>query len=90
VLSKYTTTGSGLPSGFTQLRSSVATVSSTTTKVQIGYVYYDPNSAPAYYTTTSGANEVGLMMNMVAIGGTTIIDVYSQILAHTFDTDAAG
>lgn len=82
VMSKYTTTGSGLPPGFTLLRS--------TEQIQIGYTYYDPNSAPVYYTTTSGGNEVGLMMNMVAIGGTTIIDVYSQILIHTFDTDAAG
>ena len=90
VLSKYTTTGSGLPSGFTVLRNTTSTVGSQITKIQIGYTYYDVNSAPLYYTTTSGANETGLMMNMVAVGGTTIVDVYSQILIHNFNTDAAG
>ena len=89
VMSKYTSTGSGLPTGFTQLQSMLGSDANSYTQVKVGYRYFDPVLDPLVYTSTTGGNEMGILMEMVAIGGTTTIDAYSSILVNTFDTDAA-
>ena len=71
-------TPSGLPSGFTQV--------AVNGPVKVGQLRFNPASAPTNYTTTTGSNQGGVFMHIIAIygvGGTALIAASSAIEAHS-------